>query len=226
MKITHPIAIKTASLLGSWILRLWLNTEDYWFCSEDPQSEPRLAGQGNIYLFWHESMLFPLIRHCGPDFSILVSRHRDGELITQIMRMFQGKTVRGSTSRGAARGLLEMMRNRRSKHLGITPDGPRGPRRVMQAGAIYLASRTGMPLVAAGFAFDGCWRAGSWDKMAVPSPFRRAVQVIAAPLSVPDGLDRDGIEQYRQKMQAEMDRVQMRADELAAADKIDRCLSR
>ena len=205
---------------------MWLNTEDYWFCIEDPQSDPKLARQGNIYLFWHESMLFPLITHCGPDFSILVSRHRDGELITQVMRMFQGKTVRGSTSRGAARGLLEMMRNRPSKHLGITPDGPRGPRRVMQDGAIYLASRTGMPLVPAGFAFDGCWRVGSWDKMALPRPFRRAVAVAAAPIAVPDRLDRDGIEEYRKKAQGEMDRVQQRADELASADRIDRCLKR
>ena len=226
MKISHPIAIKTASLLGSWVLRLWLNTEDYWFCFEREESDPHLTDQGNIYLFWHEMMLFPLISHCGPDFSILVSQHRDGELVAQIMRMFQGKTVRGSTSRGAAAGMLEMMRRRPSKHLGITPDGPRGPRRVVQDGSVYLASRTGMPLVPAGFAFDGCWRAGSWDKMALPRPFRRAVGVIGCPIIVPDGLDRDGIEAYRRRVQEEMDRVQRRAEEMAAAEKIDRRLSR
>ena len=223
MKISHPIAIKTASLLGSWVLRLWLNTGDYWFSVEDPASDPRREGEGNVYLFWHEMMLFPLITHCGPDFSILVSRHRDGELITQIMRMFRGKTVRGSTSRGAATGLLQMLQ-RPSKHLGITPDGPRGPRRVMQSGAVFLASRTGLPLVPAGCAFDGCWRAGSWDKMALPRPFRRAVCVIASPMTVPPGLDRDGIEEYRKKAQGEMDRVQKCAEELAAADKIDKRL--
>jgi len=225
MKISHPIAIKTVSLLGSWALRLWLNSADYWFVMEDPQTDPRTAREGNIYLFWHEMMLFPLITHCGPDFSILVSRHRDGELITQIMRMFQGKTVRGSTSRGAAAGLLEMMRNRPSKHLGITPDGPRGPRRVMQDGAVYLASRTGMPLAPTGFAFDGCMRAGSWDKMAMPRPFRRAVGIVAPPISVPGGLDRDGIEEYRTRVQEEMDRVQEQAERLAAADKIDKSLT-
>ena len=226
MKISHPIAIKTASLLGSWVLRLWLNTEDYWFCFEREESDPHLTDQENIYLFWHEMMLFPLITHCGPDFSILVSRHRDGELVAQIMRMLQGKTVRGSTSRGAAAGMLEMMRNRPSKHMGITPDGPRGPRRVVQDGAVYLASRTGMPLVPSGFAFDGCWRAGSWDKMALPRPFRRAVGVCGCPVIVPDDLDRDGIEAYRGRVQEEMDRVQKLAEEMAAAEKIDRRLSR
>jgi len=226
MKISHPIAIKTASLLGSWVLRLWLNRVDYWIRMETPESDPCSPGDGNIYLFWHEMMLFPLISHCGPDFSILVSRHRDGELITQIMRMFQGKTVRGSTSRGAAAGLLEMMRRRPSRHLGITPDGPRGPRRVMQDGAIYLASRTGMPLVPAGFGYDNCWRVGSWDKMALPRPFRRGVAVVATPIIVPGGLDRDGIEEYRRIAQQEMDRVQSLAEELARAEKIDKSLCR
>ena len=224
MKLSHPIAIKTASLLGSWVLRLWLKTQDYWFCFEDQQSDPHCTRRRNIYLFWHEVMLFPLVTHCGPDFSILVSRHRDGELITQVMRMFQGKTVRGSTSRGAVAGLLGMMRNQPSKHLGITPDGPRGPRRVVQDGAVYLASRTGMPLVPTGYAFDGCRRAGSWDKMALPRPFRRAVCVVGSPVIVPGDLDRDGIEDYRERMQEEMDRVQARAEQLAAAGKIDTCL--
>ena len=224
MKISHPLAIKTASLLGSWVLRLWLQTQDYWFGFEHPDSDPNWTHRRNIYLFWHEMMLFPLGTHCGPDFSILVSRHRDGELITQVMRMFQGKTVRGSTSRGAVAGLLGMMRNRPSRHLGITPDGPRGPRRVVQDGAVYLASRTGMPLVPVGYAFDGCWRAGSWDKMALPRPFRRAVCVAGCPVIVPGDLDRDGIEAYRGRMQEEMDRVGSRAEQLAAARKIAKCL--
>jgi len=224
MKISHPIAIKTVSLLGSWVLKLWLRTQDYWFCFEDPQSDPHRTRRRNIYLFWHEVMLFPLATHCGPDFSILVSRHRDGELINQVMRMFQGKTVRGSTSRGAVSGLLGMMRNQPSRHLGITPDGPRGPRRVVQDGAVYLASRTGMPLVPVGCAFDGCRRAGSWDKMALPRPFRRAVGVVGSGVIVPDDIDRDGIEDYRGRMQDEMDRVQKRAEQLAAAGKIDKCL--
>ncbi|MDP6542576.1 MAG: lysophospholipid acyltransferase family protein [Phycisphaerae bacterium] len=224
MKISHPIAIKTASLLGSWVLKLWLRTQDYWFCIEDPQADPYWTDRRNIYLFWHEVMLFPLVTYCGPDFSILVSRHRDGELVTQIMRMFQGKTVRGSTSRGAVSGLLGMMRNQSSRHLGITPDGPRGPRRIVQNGAVFLASRTGMPLVPAGFAFDGCRRAGSWDKMALPRPFRRAVCVIGSPIIVPADLDRDGIEACRGRTQEEMDRVQQRAEDLASAGKIATCL--
>jgi len=95
----------------------------------------------------------------------------------------------------------------------------------MQAGSIYLASRSGLPLVPAGFAFEGCWRAGSWDKMALPSPFRRAVCIAGVPMNVPAGLGRDGIEEYRLKVQAEMDRVQTLAEKLSAEPKIDRRLT-
>ena len=139
-----------------------------------------------------------------------------------------GRLKRGvaviNTSRGAVAGLLGMMRNQPSRHLGITPDGPRGPRRVVQDGAVYLASRTGMPLVPAGYAFDGCRRAGSWDKMALPRPFRRAVGVIGGPIIVPPDLDRAGSEACRIRMQEVMDRVQKRAEQLAAAGKIAKCL--
>jgi len=220
MKITHPIAIKLLSLLGSWVLRLWLKTQDYWFYIDDPHCDPNWTDRRNIYLFWHETMLFPLATHCGPDFAILVSRHRDGELISQVMRMFQGRTVRGSTSRGAVAGLLGMLRGNPARHLGITPDGPRGPRRVVQEGAIYLASRTGMPLVPLGFAFGDCWRAGSWDRMALPRPFKPAVCVAGCPVDVPADIDREGIQDMRQKIQEMMDSVQQRAEDLAEGGKI------
>jgi len=220
MKISHPIAIKLVSLLGSWVLRLWLKTQDYWFCMDDPDSDPNWTDKRNIYLFWHEMMLFPLATHCGPEFAMLVSRHRDGELISQVMRMFQGRTVRGSTSRGAVAGLLGMMRGQAARHLGITPDGPRGPRRVVQEGAIYLASRTGMPLVPVGFAFGDCWRVGSWDRMALPRPFRLAVSIAARPVSVPAEIDREGIQTVRREIQQAMDGVQQRAEDLAECGKI------
>jgi len=220
MKISHPIAIKTVSLLGSWVLRFWLKTQDYWFSIDHPDSDPHWTKKRNIYLFWHETMLFPLATHCGPDFAILVSRHRDGELISQVMRMFQGRTVRGSTSRGAVAGLLGMMRSQVARHLGITPDGPRGPRRVVQDGAIYLASRTGMPLVPVGYAFGDCLRAGSWDRMALPRPFRRAVGVAGRPVDIPANIGRYEIRAVRRRMQREMDTVQERAEKLAESGEI------
>jgi lysophospholipid acyltransferase (LPLAT)-like uncharacterized protein len=108
------------------------------------------------------------------------------------------------------------MRHGRAAHLAITPDGPRGPRRVVQLGAVYLASRTGMPLVPMGLAFDRPWRAPSWDRMAIPRPWHAARCVLAQPMDVPADLDDDGLEQYRLKVQAALDDAQARAEALAA----------
>ncbi|MDP7162030.1 MAG: lysophospholipid acyltransferase family protein [Phycisphaerae bacterium] len=217
MKLSHPIAIKVVSLLVSWVARLWLSTQDIRFVFDDEESDPLWTRRRNLYLFWHETILLPLYTHCRLGFAVLVSRHRDGELIAQVMRMFRGYTVRGSTTRGAVAGLLGMIRHQRSRHLGITPDGPRGPRRVVQEGAVYLASRSGMPLVPTGYAFADCWRAGSWDRMALPRPFRRARAVAGRPIRVPADLDRRQIEQYRLRVQTAMEEVQARAESLAAS---------
>jgi hypothetical protein len=217
MKLTNPIAIKLASLVIAWLIRLWLGTLDIRRSSDDSQADPLRSGRRYVYLFWHEMMLLPAYTHARHRIAILVSRHRDGELIAQVVRMLRGVAIRGSTTRGGVAALREMMRQGRHRHLAITPDGPRGPRRIVQTGVVYLASRTGMPLVPVGFAFDGCWRAGSWDRMALPKPCRSAHYVIGRPIEVPPQLDRSGFEQCRLLVQAAMDEVQARAERLAAA---------
>ena len=220
MKISHPTAIKIVSLIGSWLARLWLNTQDTRLLFDDRRSDPLWTRGRNLYLFWHETMLFPLYTHCRLGFTVLVSTHRDGELISEVMRMFRGRTVRGSTTRGGVAALLGMIRDERAGHLAITPDGPRGPRRVVQEGAVYLAGRARMPLVPVGYAFADCRRAGSWDRMALPRLFHKARAVVGHPISVPGNLNRPGIQEYRLRVQAAMDEVQARAEELAGSGRI------
>jgi lysophospholipid acyltransferase (LPLAT)-like uncharacterized protein len=148
--------------------------------------------------------------------TVLVSRHRDGELIAQLLRMLRGHAIRGSTDRGGVAALRQMMRHSRYRHLALAVDGPRGPRRVIPPGAIYLASRTGMPIIPVGMAYSACWRANSWDRTAVPKPFSRARLVLAGPIEVPPDAGRDAIESRRLHVQAVMDQVQSRAESLAA----------
>jgi hypothetical protein len=83
----------------------------------------------------------------------------------------------------------------------LTPDGPRGPRRRLAQGAIYLASTLQLPLVPMGFGYDRPWRADSWDRFAVPRPYSRARAVIGPPLTLPPSLDRTGIEQCRVRVE-------------------------
>ena len=79
--------------------------------------------------------------------------------------------VRGSTYRGGARAIWELLERSRRQHLTITPDGPRGPRRQFAQGPIYLASRLQLPLVAMGFGYDRPWRVNSWDRFRRPAAF-------------------------------------------------------
>lgn len=201
----------------SWVLKLWLGTLDFRIVF-DPRVHPLTCGRPMLYAFWHETLLLPAYAYARLGIAVMVSRHRDGELIAQVVRMLRGRTVRGSTTRGAVVALREMLRLANARHLAITPDGPRGPRREFQAGGIYLASKAGMPIVPCGFAAGACWRAPSWDKMILPRPFRAARVVAGAPIEVPPELDRDGVEHYRQLAQAELRRVQQHAEHLADAN--------
>jgi len=224
MKLSNPIAIKCVSLLASWVIRLWMGTLDIRFQVDDPAADPFRTKRRGLYMFWHEVMLLPAYALANLGFSALVSKHRDGELIAQVVRMLRGGAIRGSSTRGGVAAVLGMMRDRRARHLAITPDGPQGPRRRMQDGAIYLASRGRMPLVPMGFAAAGCWRAPSWDRMVLPRPGRRAVCVIGRPIEVPADANREELDRYRQKAQAAMDEVQDRAERLAEQKKIDASL--
>ncbi len=130
------------------------------------------AGTPVIFVFWHGQLL-PLIhvhRHDGV--TVLVSEHRDGELVTGLIHHFGFGTVRGSSTRGAVRGLKGLIRAARSgRSLAITPDGPQGPNRRLKLGALTAARMTGLPLLPIGVGVSSAWRARSWDGLLVPKPF-------------------------------------------------------
>jgi hypothetical protein len=106
-------------------------------------------GQASIVAFWHgRQLMLPLATYGGRGLDILISRHRDGELISRAMRSFGFSSVRGSTTRGGATALKELIeRGRAGRDLAVTPDGPKGPRHVVQPGVIHLAKVTGLPIV-------------------------------------------------------------------------------
>jgi lysophospholipid acyltransferase (LPLAT)-like uncharacterized protein len=155
-----------------------------------------------LYAFWHESVL--MAAKLKTRIHILISQHADGELIAQICRHLRLGVVRGSTTRGGGPALRELLRWSRRTHLGLTPDGPRGPRRRVQLGTIFLASHTGLPVVPFGVGFTRAWRARSWDRLAVPYPGSTAIVVIGPEVHVPPGLDREGLERYRDLVEGQM----------------------
>jgi lysophospholipid acyltransferase (LPLAT)-like uncharacterized protein len=219
MKLVRPWTIGPFALILSGVVRVWLGTTRIRMTFDEPAADPRCSSSARgIYLFWHEMMLFPCSDRGLPPFSVLVSRHHDGELIARIIQRLGFSVVRGSTTRQGLSALRGLIRQGELSHLAVTPDGPKGPRRVVQQGAVYVASRTGMPIYPAGFAFRDCWRAGSWDRMALPKLWTRGIGIVGSPVIVPPELSAEQIEQHRQLLQAEMDSVQKRAEAAVAAE--------
>jgi lysophospholipid acyltransferase (LPLAT)-like uncharacterized protein len=139
-------------------------------------------------------------------------------LIARIVQRLGFSVVRGSTTRQSLTAVRSLVRQGNLTNLAITPDGPLGPRRVLQPGAVYVASRTGLPIFPTGFAFRECWRAGSWDRMAIPKLLTSGVGVVGRPMIVEPDLSPEQIEEQRVVLQAEMDRVQERAETEAQRD--------
>jgi len=125
-----------------------------------------------IIVFWHGEIVPVSWVHRNRGFAPLISRHADGEVIARIVEGLGYRTVRGSTSRGGVRALLETaQRVKEGITVGFTPDGPRGPRHVFAPGALIVAQRTGRPIVALGATASRAWRLRSWDRHLVPKPF-------------------------------------------------------
>jgi lysophospholipid acyltransferase (LPLAT)-like uncharacterized protein len=195
---TPAFLVNFASHVATFGVRAWMRTLDCRVAYYDSAIDPvRGFDQSRIYVFWHENILMPLYLRGHCNLAMLLSQHGDADILANVAHNFGFDCVRGSTYRGAARALLELTERSKRQHLTITPDGPRGPRRQMAQGPIYLASRLQLPLVVMGFGYDRPWRADSWDRFAVPRPFTRARAIIGPPMMLPPSLDRAGLEHYR-----------------------------
>ena len=178
--------MKLGGLVTAEGIRAWMSTLDYRAVFYDRSVDPVVGvGGPRIYIFWHENILAPLYLRGHCHLAMLLSQHRDADILARVAYHMGFDCVRGSTYRGGARAIWELFERSRRQHLTITPDGPRGPRRQLAQGPIYLASRLQLPLVVMGFGYDRPWRANSWDRFAVPRPFSRARAVIGPPLMLP-----------------------------------------
>ena len=171
-----------------------------------------------IYATWHNRLALCLIayeherkNHPGVGMAAMVSASKDGALLSSILERFGVQPVRGSSSRRGPQALLELTTwAERGYDLAITPDGPRGPRYVVQEGVMSLAQVTGLPIVP--FSFSARWKiqARSWDRFQIPIPFSRCDMVVGKPLQVP----REANEAERESLRQELERTmqEMAAD--------------
>lgn len=203
--------------LAPWLTRTL--AASWRFAVVDPQHrETCRSAPGYLFALWHGRMLLGLRELSGQGHGVLVSPSDDGSLIKPLLEKNGYVVIRGSTSRGGARALREMLANLgRGGTVIITPDGPRGPRHAMNPGLAFMASLTGYPILPMGFGCDRAWRLDSWDAFTIPKPRARVALVFGEPIAVPPDASDEALESATREVRARLMAAERRAFELVGA---------
>ena len=177
-----------------------------------------LAGKQPIMGFWHGRILPATIYFKNRGIVVITSHNFDGEWIAGIIERFGYGTARGSTSRGGSRALIQMKRDMEAgKPTGFTLDGPRGPARVAQTGAVWLSKATGNPVLPFHLEADRHWTVNSWDQTQIPKPFSTVALVVGEPFQVPDDASDGEVEASRQRLEQQLQQIEKRALQIVGA---------
>ena len=168
------------------------------------------AGQPYILAVWHGRLLPAGYLHRRGGHSMMISRSKDGEYASGLARHWGQVPVRGSSSRGGGKALLELLAHAAAGHpLAFTPDGPRGPRHVLKDGVVVAAQRSGLPILPMSAGASRGWYTRGWDRMLVPRPFSTVRVRYAEPFSVDPSED---VETVRARLEATLLRLTALAD--------------
>ena len=157
-----------------------------------------------IFAFWHEYIGVVLPRWGHTPLTLLCSQHRDGEIVNQTAVSLGLHIVRGSSTRGGSKAIRQLKKSAQYSSLALTPDGPRGPRREMAMGPIYLASLLKIPVVPVGVGIDRPYRLKTWDQFAIPRPFSRVRMIFGPKIQIPPKAGREKLEACRASVQSLM----------------------
>lgn len=181
-----PFKVRTGAAAGGALLTSLLASARFEVEGEEHAAPFRPGGAPAVYVLWHGRLLPCTFARRGEGIAALISQHRDGEYIARIVEGWGFQPVRGSSSRGAAAALRQMVRMvRGGTSMAITPDGPRGPREVMKPGALLVAQLSGAPVIPVTAGTDRAWWFGGWDRFLVPKPFARIRMRYGEPVWIP-----------------------------------------
>jgi lysophospholipid acyltransferase (LPLAT)-like uncharacterized protein len=173
------------------------------------------SGRQPVMAFWHGRILPATFYFRRRGIVVITSENFDGEWIARIIERFGYATARGSTTRGGRKAVLQMVRDmKRGRPTGFTLDGPRGPARVAQPGAVWLASATGNPLLPFHLEASSYWSARSWDRTQVPKPFSTVALVVGQPMEVERDASDEALEQARLEVERALAALESRAQAL------------
>lgn len=157
--------------------------------------------QKAIYVIWHNRLFLLTGNFCFRKISVLISQSRDGELIARVVRLLGYEPVRGSATRGGAKAILEILKNKKNDPIVLTVDGPRGPKYEVKQGAIYLAAKTGLPIIPLSYTVNHKKiLKKSWDNFIIPYPFSKATISFGEPIYVKENLTKEDMENYAQQV--------------------------
>lgn len=210
---------RKAALIGvvGWPVIEGLGATYHWHTlGGEHRERVRAGGRAPILAFWHGRALAAILYFRDSDVTAMTSQNFDGEWITRIMERFGHQTARGSTSRGGSRALVELRRALETgRTAAFTLDGPRGPARIAQPGAVWLAGASGHPLLPVHFEAASAWTLGSWDRHQVPKPGSHIVVAFGEPMTVPSTAPAV-VEAHRLDLDHVLARLELQARETAA----------
>lgn len=189
------LRFESAGVLGAGLVSALFTTTRSERIGAEHYQQFREAGQPVMFVFWHGQLL-PLVHyHRREGIVVLVSEHDDGEYITRVIERYGFGAVRGSSTRGGTKGLRGLVRAaREGRDIGVTPDGPRGPRGVFKPGALLAAQMASLPVIPISVRASSGWRFRSWDGFLMPKPLSKITLEYHPPVWVPREADRGDLE--------------------------------
>lgn len=180
--------------------------------SNDKEKEFEKTRRNFIYALWHNQQAFLIYAYRFKKVCAMVSMSGDGGYMAELLKNFGMKVVRGSTSKGGINAVLKLIdAAKQGYHPVLTPDGPRGPRQTVQTGILFLAQKTGLPIIPLTCHLKRKIVFKSWDKFELPLPFGKAIVVSGNPVTVKQ---KDDLKEKALELKTELDRISKLAKEM------------
>lgn len=207
------LTIRLAAWTFHFLIRMIGSTLRFEVEGDDPRSAIRAECKTPIFAIWHDRIFASTYYMRNDRIVVLTSKSFDGEYMARFLTRFGFGSVRGSSSRGGVRGMVEMIRLiRAGLPMAFTVDGPRGPRYEVKSGPVVLAKKTGNPIVPFVIECERAWRMKSWDRLQIPKPFSRARVFYTEPVRVEANADDEEIEAKRLELQTKLDELVARGE--------------
>jgi len=199
--------------VGAFVHLAWMSSLRWKLIDRERYEEARKRYGRLIFAFWHGQLLAPAYLGRNWGIRILISQSDDGEYIARLVSHLGFKAVRGSATRGGKAALRKLIRASRRHDLGVTPDGPVGPRHRVRLGSVLLAEATGLPILPMASAARWCCRVGSWDRFEVPIPGSEIAVVAGEPIVMSRGGKDGGRREVQVRLEAALNALTDRARE-------------